>query len=206
MTYCTLCRFLEILFWPKRYFLKEIFLQSFLGTSLYWMYCHFCFQEFVPWWGTNTGRLSPCWNLSLSSLIVVVLSISRVWFLWPHRGQHARLPCPLLSPRVCSNSCPLHQWYYLCISSSVALFFCLQSSPTSGAFPMSQMFASGVRSIGASASTSVLPMNIQGWFPLGWTGLISLQSKGLWQVFSTWTVAHQAPLSVEFSRQEYWSG
>ena len=97
----------------------------------------------------------------------------------PHGLQHARLPCPSLSPRVCSNSCPLSQWCHPTISSSVVPFSsCPQSFPASGSFPMSQLFPSGGQSIGASASTSVLPMNIQGWFPLGWSGLISLLSKG----------------------------
>ena len=97
--------------------------------------------------------------------------------LWPHGLQHARLPCPPLSLRVWSDSCPLSQWCYLTIVFFAALFsFCLKSFPTSGSFPVSQLFASGGQSIGVSAS--VLPMNIQGWFPLGWTGLILL-SKGL---------------------------
>ena len=94
-------------------------------------------------------------------------------FLWPHGLQHARLPCPV-SPRVCSNSCPLSWWYHTTILSSVARFSCPQSFPASGSFPMSWLFASGGQSIGDSASTSVLPMNIQGLFPLGLTGLISL--------------------------------
>ena len=106
--------------------------------------------------------------------------------LWPHGLEHTRLPCPSLSPGVCSDSYPLSQWCYLTISSSVALFsFCLQSFPASGSFPMSRVFTSGGQSIGASASASVLPMNIQGWFPLGLTGLISLLSKGLSRVFSS---------------------
>ena len=88
--------------------------------------------------------------------------------LWPHGRQHARLPCPSPSPWVCSNSCPLSQWCYLTISSPAALFFfCLQSFPASRSFLMSWLFASGGQSIGASASASVLPMNIQDWFPLG---------------------------------------
>ena len=100
--------------------------------------------------------------------------------LQPHGLQHTRLPCPSLSPGACSNSCPLSQWCHPTISSSVVPFSsCLQSSPTSGSFPMSQFFPSGGQSIGASASASVLPMNTQGWFHLGWTGWISLQSKGL---------------------------
>ena len=103
----------------------------------------------------------------------------------PHELQHTRLPCPSLSPGVCSNSCPLSWWYYLIISSSAALFSCPQSFPESGSFPMSWLFASGGQNIGASAPVSVLPVNIQGWFPLGLTGLISLQSKRLSRVFSS---------------------
>ena len=103
-------------------------------------------------------------------------------FLWPHGLQHARLPCPSPSPRLCSNSCPLSQWCHPTISSSVIPFFCLQSFPASGPFLMSQLFASGGQNIGASASVSVFPMNIQNWFPLGLTDLISLQSKGLSRV------------------------
>ena len=87
--------------------------------------------------------------------------------LWSHGPQHARLPCPTLSPRVCSNSCPLSWWYYLTISSSATLFsFCLQFFPASGSFPMSWLFPSQSQSIRVSTSISVLPMNVQGWFPL----------------------------------------
>ena len=100
--------------------------------------------------------------------------------LWPHWLQHARPPCPLPGPGVYSNSYPLSRWCHSTISSSVVLFFsCLQSFPASGSLQMSQFFASGGQSIGVSASASVLPMNIQDWFPLGWTDWISLQSKGL---------------------------
>ena len=108
---------------------------------------------------------------------------------WPHGLQHARILCPSLSPRVCSNSCALSQWCYLTISFS-ATFFSLwvQSFSASGSFPMSQLFPSGGQSIGASASASILLMNIQGWFPLGLTGFVSLQSKGLSRVFSSTTV------------------
>ena len=111
--------------------------------------------------------------------------------LQPHELQHARLPCPSLSPGVCSSSCPLSQWCHPAISSSVIPFSsCPQSFPASGSFPMSQLFASGGQGIGASAS--VLPVNIQGWFPLGLTGLISLHSKGLSRVFySTAIQKHQ---------------
>ena len=93
------------------------------------------------------------------------------------------------SPEVCSNSCPLVQWCYLTISSSAALFsFCLQSFPTSGSFPVSPLFASGGQRIGASVSTSVLPVNIQSWIPSGLTGLISLLSKWLSRIFSSTTI------------------
>ena len=98
--------------------------------------------------------------------------------LWPHGLQHARPPCPSPTPGVHSNSFPSRQWCHPTISSSVVPFSsCLQSFPASGSFQMSQLFTSGGQSIGISASTSVLPMNIQDWFPLGWTGWISLQSK-----------------------------
>ena len=98
--------------------------------------------------------------------------------LWPHGLQHAKLPCLSLSPRVYWNSCPLSWWCYLTISFSAAFFsFCLQAFTMSGSFPMSWLFTLGGQSIGASAS--VLPVNVQDWFPLGWTGLISLWSKGL---------------------------
>ena len=107
--------------------------------------------------------------------------------------QHTRPPCPPSSPRVCPSSCSLHWWCYPAISSSDTLFsFCLQSFPASGTFPMSQLFASGDQNTGVSASASVLPMSIQGWFPLRLTGLISVQSKGLLGVFSSTTVrSHQ---------------
>ena len=105
--------------------------------------------------------------------------------LWPDGLQHTRPPYPSLSPGVCSNSCPLSQWCHPTISYSVIPFSsCLQSFPASGSFPMSQAFSLGGQSIGASASVSVLPMNIQGWFHLGLIGLITLQSKGLSRVFS----------------------
>ena len=109
--------------------------------------------------------------------------------LQPHGLQHARLPCPSPTPGVYSNSCPLSWWCHPTISSSVIPFsYCLQSFPTSGSFPMSQFFASGGQSIVVSASASVFPMKIQEWFPLGWTGWISLQSKRLSRVFSNTTV------------------
>ena len=109
--------------------------------------------------------------------------------LWPHGLQHTRPPCPSPTPGVHSNRCPLPWRYHQTISSSIIPFSAhLHSYPASRSFPMSQFFASGGQSIGVSASASVLPMNIQDWFPLGWTSLISLQSKGLSWVFSNTTV------------------
>ena len=104
--------------------------------------------------------------------------------LWPHGLQHSMLPCLSPAPGAYSNSCPSSWWCHPSISSSVVPFSCLQSFPASGSFPLNQFFASSGQSIGVSPSASVLPMNIQDWFPLGWTGLISLQSKGLSRVFS----------------------
>ena len=99
--------------------------------------------------------------------------------LWPHEPQHTRPPCPSPAPGIYSNSCPLSWWCHPTISSSVAPFSCPQSFPASGSLRKSQLFASGGQSIGVSASTSVLPMNTQDWSPLGCTGWISLQFKGL---------------------------
>ena len=104
--------------------------------------------------------------------------------LWPHESQHARPPCPLPTPGVYPNSCPSSPWCHPAISSSVIPFSsCPQSIPASESFPMSQLLAWGGQSIGVSAWTSVFPMNTQDWSPLGWTGWISLQSKGLSRVF-----------------------
>ena len=121
--------------------------------------------------------------------IVFIQSVSSVAqscpTLWPHESQHARPPCLSPTPRVYSNLCPSSQWYHPTISSSVAPFSsCPQSLPASGSFPISQLFEWGGQSTGVSASASVLPMNTQDWSPLGWTGWISLQSKGLSRVFS----------------------
>ena len=109
--------------------------------------------------------------------------------LWPHEPQHARPPCPSPTPRVYPNPCPSSQWCHPAISSSVIAFSsCPQSLPASGSFPVSQLFTWGGQSIGVSASTSVLSMNTQDWSPLGWTGWIFLQAKGLSRVFSNTTV------------------
>ena len=132
--------------------------------------------------------------------------------LQPHEPQHARPPCSSPTPRVHPNPCPLSWWCHPTISSSgIPFSSCPQSFPASGSFPMSQLFASGGQNIGVSASTSVLPMNTQDWSPLGYTGWISLQSKGLSRVFSNTTVQkHQffcAQLSFSptlTSIHDYW--
>ena len=125
---------------------------------------------------------------SSEATLAALQLFSGVWLFvtpWP---AARRLPCPSPTPRVCSDSRPLSQWYYPSVSSSVAPFSsCLQSFPASGSFPVSWLFTSGGQSIGTSALASVLPMNIQGWFPLGLIGLISLLSKELSKVFSSTT-------------------
>ena len=120
--------------------------------------------------------------------------------LWPHGLQHTRLPCPSPTPGACSISCPSSWWCYPTISSSVVPFSsCLQSFPASESFLRSQFFTSGGQSIGGSASAPVLPMNVQNWFRLGWTGLISLLSKGLSRVFSNTTVQKHQFFNAQFS-------
>ena len=128
------------------------------------------------------------WIYSMLLLLLFICSVVSD-SLQPHGLQHARLPCPSQVPGACSSSCPLSQWCHPTISPPVVPFSsCLQSFPASGSFLMSRLFASGSQNIGASASASFPPMNIQGWFPLGWIGLISLQSTGLSRVFSNTTV------------------
>ena len=122
--------------------------------------------------------------------------------LWPHEPQHARPPCPSPTPRVHSNSRPSSRWCHPNISSSdVPFSSCPQSFPGSGSFQMSQLFTSGAQSMGVSASTSVLPVNTQDWSPLGCTGWISLQSKGLSRVFSNTTVQQHQFFGAQLSSQ-----
>ena len=149
-------------------------------------------QEFMHW----NPKVIFTWSTLAIQAVLISVQFSSVQFshsvmsnsLRPHGLQHIRFLCPSPTPRVYSNSCPLSRWCHPTISFCVIPFSCLQSFPASGSFPISQFFASGGQSIGVSASASVLPMNIQDWFPLGWTGWISLQSKGLSRVFSNTTV------------------
>ena len=135
--------------------------------------------------------------------------MSESW--WPHELQQSRPPCPSPSPRVHPNPCPLSRWCHSTISSSVIPFSCSQSFPASGSFPRSRFFSSGGQSIGASASTSVLPVNIQDWYPLRLAYLISLQSKGLLRVLSNTTVQKHQSSALNFhysptltSIHDYW--
>ena len=135
----------------------------------------------------------------LIGYVVVVQSLSHVR-LWSHGLQGAMLPSPSLSSGVSLNSCPLSQWCYPTISSSVSLFStCLQSFPVSGLFPMSQLFTPGSQSTGDPASVSVVPMNIQGWFPLILTSWISLHAKGRLRVFSNTAVHKHQFFSAQLS-------
>ena len=122
------------------------------------------------------------------------------YLLLPHGLRHTSSPCPSSAPGACSNSCPLSWWCHPTISSSVVPFsFCLQSFLVSGSFPMSHFFASGGQSIEVSASALVLPVNIQDWFPLGFTDLITLQSKRLSRVFSSTAVQKHQFFSTQLS-------
>ena len=133
---------------------------------------------------SQEGDIQLSWSYSVQFISSVMFDSLR-----PHRLQHTRPLCPSPTPGVYSNSCPLSRWCHPTISSSVIPFSsCPQSFPASGSLQMSQLFASGGQSIGVSASTSVLPMNTQNWSPLGWTGWISLQSRGLSRVFFNTTV------------------
>ena len=131
--------------------------------------------------------------------------------LRPHGLQHARVPCPSPTPRACPNSCPFSQWCHPTISSSVVPFSRLQSFPASGSFPMSQFFASAGQTIEFQPQHQSFPMKIQDWFPLGWSGWISLQSKGLSRVFSNTTVQKHQFFGTQFlygpaltSLHDYW--
>ena len=158
----------------------------------------------LTWTWNSTHPKLTWWSVQFSCSVV---SDS----LRPHESQHTRPPCPSPTPGVYSKSCPSRRWCHPAISSSVVPFSsCPQSLPAS-AFPLSKLFTWGGQSIGVSASTSVLPVNTQGWSPLGWTGWISLQSKGLSRVFSNTTVQKHQFFSAQLSspsnshiHNDYW--
>ena len=136
----------------------------------------------------GTTTLGEVWQFLTKVNILTVSQFSHSIMsdsLQPQEPQHARLPCSSAAPRGYSNLCPSSQWCHPTISSSVVPFSCLQSFPASGFFPLSQFFTSSGQSIGDSASASVLPLNIQVWFPLGLTGWISLHPKGLSRVLTS---------------------
>ena len=153
----------------------------------------------------NTGIQIPVWDLAFSSFWFSSVEFSHSVTsdsLQPHEPQDTRPPCPSQTPGVYTNSCPSSRWCHPAISSSVFPFSsCPQSLPASGSFSMSQLSAWGGQSIGVSASASVLPMNTQDSSPLGWTGWISLQSKGLSRVFSNTTVQKHQLFSAQLSSQ-----
>ena len=167
--------------------IKRIVKRKKQATKQYREYISKNLKEVISW-----GRLTSEFHLFFLVLYIYmymyILLFSHQFVsnsLWSHELQDIRLPCSPLSSEVCSGSCPLTWWCYPTISSSAALFFYLQSFPASGSFPISLLFTSGSQSTETSALASLLPMNIRVWFPLGLTGLISLQSTGLSKVFST---------------------
>ena len=182
----------------------QVTLQKYIIISVWIFYLFISIKLFL--YGTNPSSTvlvsapvswkGPCYQFSQFSRTVVSESLR------DHKPQHTRPPCPSPTPRVYPNPCPTSQWYHPTISSSVVPFSSRpQSLPASGSFPMSQLFASGGQSIGVSATTSVLPMNAQDWSPLGWTGWISLQSKGLSRVFSNTTVQKHQFFGIQLSSQ-----
>ena len=173
----------------------------------------FCSYKIINWC-IHTGKYSYTFvhlkNKDLNTCFYWKIVFHSVQFscsvmsnsLRPHESQHTGPPCPSQTPRVHPNPCPSSHWCHPTISSSVVTFSsCPQSFPASGSFQMSQLFASGGQSIGVSASASVLPMNIQDWSPLGWTGWISLQSRGLSRVSSNTTVQKHQFFSAQLSSQ-----
>ena len=159
----------------KYFFFSSLIYKFFKGLG--WISSKVASGIKILWFDDSTLNLLLFSNSVLSSSF------------WIHALQYTRPPCPSPTPGVYSNSCPLSWWCHPNTSSSVVPFSSrLQSFPASGSFPMSQFFRLGSQTIGVSASTSVFPMNIQDWLPLGWTGLISLQSKGLSRDFSNTTI------------------
>ena len=159
-----------------------------------------CVSHYTPGFTFSSILKTICMQSVQFSHSVISNWVIAIWLVWSHGLQHSRPPGPSPTPGVYSNSCPSCWWCHPIISSSVTPFPSHpQSFTASGSFPMSQFFASGGQSTGVSVSTSVLPMNIQDWFPLGWTGWISLQSKGLARVFSNTTVQKHQFFSTQLA-------
>ena len=173
--------------------LLTVYVSGYIYLLYIYIYIYTFFKETFP---NHRSRTVIFWAVFIVPVVTAITTCHYFYVqfscsvvsdsLQPHGLQHVRPHCPSPTPGACSNSCPSSQWCHPTISSSVIPFSsCLQSFPASGSFQMSQFFTSGGQSIGVSASASVLPMNIQDWFPLGWTGLISLPSKGLLQHHSS---------------------
>ena len=181
-------------------------------SSLYWSFCK-SILEFLNLKLYEDNKIVICWERWNPHWVTRILCIFLHGFiqfsrsvmsdsLWPHESQHARPPCPSPTPRVDPNSCASSRWCHPAISSSVVPFSsCPHSLPASGSFPMSQLFAWGGQGTGVSALASFLPKNTQDWSPLGWTGWISLQSKGLSRVFSNTTGQKHQFFGAQLSSQ-----
>ena len=185
--------------WRREWQPTSVFLpKNSMDRGAWWATVHGVTESDTTEWLTPTYPPQFIWILVLGSVQFSRSVMSD--YLRTNGLQHARLLCPSQGPGAYSNSCPSSRWCHPTISSSVIPFFShLQSFPASGSFQMSQFFAAGGQSIGVSASASVLPMNIQDWFPLGWTGLISSQFKGLSRVFSKNTVQKHQFFSSQLS-------
>ena len=182
--------------WPRKilHISEPLFPHHFPQISSYWKRNTKSYSKITD---TNAGKMQHDWVYTTDTLLFSRSVVSNS--LRPHGLQFARLPCPTPSPRACSSSCPLSQWYHPTILPSVTSFSCFQSFPASESFLMSQFFTSSSQNIGASASASVFPMYIQDLFHLGLTGWIFLQSKGLSRVFSNTTVHKHQFFSTQLS-------
>ena len=192
--YFSLSQYANVLF-PDQRWKKHMYLLLWVFLSASWVPKPKPTPYWRSWIFIYLKPLLSEWSRGSVQFSLSVVSDS----LQSHGLQHTRLPCPSPTPGARSNSCSSSWWCHPTISSSVIPFSCLQSFPASGAFSMSQFFASGGQSIGVLASAPVLPMNIQDWFPLGWTGWISLQSKGLSRVFSNATVQNHQFFGAQLS-------
>ena len=196
---CCLCssswiNYSSFVWWQKCFLSFKTAFENTISSS-----CFVC----ILWWQGSNSHNQHCLNFESHQRISSVQFSCSVMSdsLRPHESQHTRPPCPSQTPGVYSNTCPSSWWCHQAISSSFIPFSCPQSLPGSGTFPMSQLFVWGGQSIGVSASVSVLPMNTQDWSPLGWTGWISLLSKGLSRVFSNTPVRNHQFFGAQLSSE-----